>query len=78
MPDIEKPTSGVVDDAEHNMDDLKKMDATQEANAVGYREYLEALDLEISDKEVCSTYQLRPLTARGVLSFKLTLFVSVF
>ncbi|GJN74884.1 hypothetical protein PLICBS_008977 [Purpureocillium lilacinum] len=52
MPDIEKPTSGVVDDAEHNMDDLKKMDATQEDNAVGYREYLEALDLEISDKEM--------------------------
>ncbi|UNI19484.1 hypothetical protein JDV02_005666 [Purpureocillium takamizusanense] len=55
MPNGEKPTVGVVDVADNNsniMDEPTKLDATQEANAVGYREYIEALDLDISDKEM--------------------------
>ena len=61
MPDIEKPTVGVVDDADANIKDTKMMGATEEANAVGYREYLEALDLEISDKEVSPSPRSRRL-----------------
>lgn len=31
---------------------IQEMDITHQENAVGYREYLEAMDLEASDREV--------------------------
>lgn len=35
---------------------LQELDAEHQENAVGYKEYLEAIDLEVSDKEVCSFF----------------------
>lgn len=51
MADIERKGSDAVD----NTIETQKHDAIDDAgkkNAVGYDEYLEALDLEVSDKEV--------------------------
>lgn len=52
MTDIEKPAAIVADD----MDEKKSqaMDVSQQDNAVGYKEFMEGRDLDISDKEVCT------------------------
>ncbi|KAM5370026.1 hypothetical protein ACJZ2D_008709 [Fusarium nematophilum] len=51
MTDLEKPTAEIANDV-NNKPVLQELDATQQANAVGYTEYLEALDLDVSDKEM--------------------------
>lgn len=50
MADIEKPTADL-ENVEHRKS-ITGMDAVQQENAVGYKEYHEALELEFSDKEV--------------------------
>ena len=45
MTEIGKPTA-------ETMDKIQEHDASGQENAVGYREYLEGLDLEVSDREV--------------------------
>lgn len=53
MTDIGKPTT-------ETMDKVQEHDASGQENAVGYREYLEGLDLEVSDREV-RLYRFFPL-----------------
>lgn len=55
MADIGKPTA-------ETMDKIQDQDASGQENAVGYREYLEGLDLEVSDCEV-RLHPFRPLPA---------------
>lgn len=45
MTDIGKP-------ATETLDKIQEHDASGQENAVGYREYIEGLDLEVSDREV--------------------------
>ncbi|KAJ4368943.1 hypothetical protein N0V83_006025 [Neocucurbitaria cava] len=49
MTDIEKPSAVVADDMEEKRGPA--LNERQQENAVGYHEYIEARDLEISDKE---------------------------
>lgn len=51
MTTIAKNMADLVED-DHPNKDIQAMDAAQQEQAVGYREYHEALSLEVSDKEV--------------------------
>ncbi|KAF2107785.1 major facilitator superfamily domain-containing protein [Lophiotrema nucula] len=51
MTDIEKPTTEVANDI-NTKKNAYELDGTLADNAVGYREYHEALDLEVSNKEL--------------------------
>lgn len=58
MTDIGKPTT-------ETMDKIQEHDASRQENAVGYREYLEGLDLEVSDREVrLCRFHLPPTSIR--------------
>ncbi|KAH8725734.1 major facilitator superfamily domain-containing protein [Phaeosphaeriaceae sp. PMI808] len=49
--DTNKPKIELLDDTS-NVKETRAMNATQLENAVGYKEYLEAMDIEASDKEM--------------------------
>ncbi|RYP18150.1 hypothetical protein DL765_004076 [Monosporascus sp. GIB2] len=51
MADIEKRQSNVADDVTDKKI-LQEADITEQENAVGYKEYREAMNLEVSDKEM--------------------------
>lgn len=56
---------------DHGQDQSPKLDAIHEHDAVGYREYLQGLAIDISPKEVCtfeSPVYNTPLTILTVLS----------
>lgn len=55
MTETGKPTTEM-------MDKIQEHDASGQENAVGYRQYLEGLDLEVSDREV-RLYYFFPLPA---------------
>lgn len=48
---INKPEVELADNASQ-VNDLKGMDVAEQGNAVGYKEYLEAMDIEVTEKEV--------------------------
>jgi hypothetical protein len=50
MADTAKPTAEIIDNMEKPA--YNPMNTSQEENAVGYKEYREALDLDITEKEV--------------------------
>lgn len=51
MTDVEKQEQQIMNDAVHK-DKIEEVDAADQQNAVGYKEYREALNLEVSDQEV--------------------------
>lgn len=51
MADVEKRQSNVADDVTDKKS-IQEADITEQENAVGYKEYREAMNLEVSDKEV--------------------------
>jgi hypothetical protein len=50
MADTMKPRAEMVDDTFKG--NMQALNASEEENAVGYKEYIEARDLDISDQEV--------------------------
>ena len=53
MADTEKAHAEISKDGADGRS-IREMDESHQENAVGYKEYREALDLEVSNKEVCS------------------------
>lgn len=51
MADVEKRNSDVAHDVVDKVS-LHEADISEQENAVGYKEYREAMNLEVSDKEV--------------------------
>lgn len=51
MADVEKRSSDVAHDVVDKTS-LREADVSEQENAVGYKEYREAMNLEVSDKEV--------------------------
>jgi hypothetical protein len=54
MTDTAKPTVDIVDNVEKS--EYNAINTSQEENAVGYKEYREALDLDITEKEVGTSH----------------------
>ncbi|KAL1864321.1 hypothetical protein Daus18300_007744 [Diaporthe australafricana] len=51
MADITRPVDIADRDSHVPADKIQEMDVVHRENAVGYTEYLEALDLDVSDRE---------------------------
>lgn len=50
--DLRKPEAVIADDVTIDKRSIVPLDEAHQENAVGYKEYLEALELDISEKEV--------------------------
>jgi hypothetical protein len=61
--EVGKPTAEVMDEFKSEKN-VRPLDETHQNNAVGYKEYVEGLELDITEKEVSDSIPHQPVVLR--------------